>query len=84
MKSIILKHTYNLSTSASEVGIPGNHPLATQLLALQTAFDQEVRHANDGANARLEALKTQLFEAQTAIAERQSLIETRESEMSAA
>lgn len=51
------------------------------LRSLQLAFEQEVRNAHDGANARTATLQDQLVEAQTQIARRQSLIRAREMEV---
>lgn len=48
---------------------------------LQIAFEQEVKHASENANARSTALQEQLLEAQTQIAKRQSLIRAREMEI---
>ena len=49
---------------------------------MQIAFDDEVKRAGESANARSQALQNQLFEAHATIAEKQSLIETRDGEIS--
>jgi ABC-type phosphate transport system auxiliary subunit len=80
-----MESTDSLHIASAEIDsrvISTDNPLAQHYRAMQIAFDNEVKRAGESANARSQELQKQLFEAHTAIAERQSLIEMRDRDIS--
>jgi chromosome segregation ATPase len=62
---------------SARLAIPESHPFIAHIRGLQATFDKEVKRA-EIAEAQLEALRTELFEAQTTNAARQSLMQDQE------